>query len=124
MSPHFSPSPVFLCEVITASRRWQGYALRALLVVAMLIALGVAWLSGEQGIPGNLQSTRRFLAELGEHFYYGAAGIQLAMALLAAPAATAGAVRLDRARGWLAHMFVTNLSDAEVVLGKFTARLA
>ena len=64
------------------------------------------------------------MAELGEHFYYGIAGIQLTLALLAAPAATAGSVCIDRARGWLAHMFVTELSDAEIVLGKLAARFA
>jgi len=119
-----STSPVFLYEAITAARRWQGYALRALLVLAMLIALAVVWLGRERGAPGNIVATRQFLAELGENFYYGAAGIQLALAFLAAPAATAGAICLDRARGWLAHMFVTQLSDAEIVLGKLMARLA
>ncbi len=117
-------SPVFLYEAITASRRWQGYALRALLVLAMLITLGVVWLGRRQGSPASTEQTRQFLAELGENFYYGAAGVQLALALLAAPAATAGAVCLDRARGWLAHMFVTELADAEIVLGKLNARFA
>src|SRR5271166_3045426 len=79
-----STNPVFLYEAITAARRWQGYALRALLVLAMLIALAVVWLGREQGAPGNNAASRQFLAELGENFYYGAAGIQLALALLAA----------------------------------------
>jgi ABC-type transport system involved in multi-copper enzyme maturation permease subunit len=124
MSPRFGPYPVFVYEAITSARRWQGYALRALLVFAMLIALGVVWFTGELARPNDLQATRRFLAELGEHFYYGAAGIQLTLALLVAPAATAGAVCVDRASGWLGHMFVTDLSDADIVLGKFLARFA
>ncbi len=48
---------------------------------------------------------------------------QLALVLLAAPAATAGAICLDKARGTLAHVMVTDLSDREVVLGKLAARL-
>ena len=43
--------------------------------------------------------------------------------MLAAPAATAGAICVDRARGTLAHMLVTDLSDPEIVLGKLAARL-
>ena len=117
-------SPVFLYEAITASRRWQGYALRAFLVLAFLIVLAVVWFGRRQGAPTNIAETRQFLSKLGENFYYGCAGIQLALVLLAAPAATAGAVCVDRARGWLAHMFVTDLSDAEIVLGKLMARLA
>ena len=48
---------------------------------------------------------------------------QLALVLLAAPAATAGAICLDKARGTLAHVMVTDLTDREVVLGKLAARL-
>ena len=45
------------------------------------------------------------------------------MVMLAAPAATAGAICLDKARGTLLHVLVTDLSDAEIVLGKLAARL-
>jgi ABC-type transport system involved in multi-copper enzyme maturation permease subunit len=65
---------------------------------------------------------RRVLAGVGEAFYKGAAGIQVALALLVAPAASAGSICVDRARGWLAHAFVTDLSDTEIVLGKLASR--
>ena len=111
--------PVFLCEAIAASRRRLGYVLRAILVLAMLVAMWVAWLGTRRSVPGRtLRPMTRFLAELGEQVYNGIAGVQLALVLLAAPAATAGSVCVDRARGWLAHMFVTSLSDTEIVLGK------
>ncbi|MFI5458121.1 MAG: hypothetical protein ACHRXM_22020 [Isosphaerales bacterium] len=45
------------------------------------------------------------------------------LVLIVAPAATAGAICLDRARGNLTHMLVTDLGDAEIVLGKLAARL-
>ena len=50
-------------------------------------------------------------------------GTQLTLVLLAAPAATAGAICLDRSRGTLTHLLVTDLSDREIVLGKLAARL-
>ena len=50
-------------------------------------------------------------------------GTQLTLVLLAAPAATAGAICLDRARGTLIHLLVTDLTDREIVLGKLAARL-
>ena len=65
----------------------------------------------------------RCLAELGESVFLAVIGTQLALVLLAAPAATAGAICLDRARGTLAHMLMTDLSTAEIVLGKLAARL-
>ena len=51
-------------------------------------------------------------------------GTQLTLVLLAAPAATAGAICLDRSRGTLTHLLVTDLTDREIVLGKLAARLA
>ena len=63
------------------------------------------------------------MAKIGEWFFYAMAGIQLSLVILAAPAAAAGSICIDRARGTLAHMMVTDLSDAEIVLGKLGARL-
>ena len=51
------------------------------------------------------------------------AGVEVSLILLAAPAAAAGAVCLDRVRGTLTHVLVTDLSDSEVVLGKLGSRL-
>jgi ABC-type transport system involved in multi-copper enzyme maturation permease subunit len=116
--------PVLLYEVITASRRWTAYALRVLLVAAMLVALWIAWLGVECRRDLNPASIRQYLSELGERLYYGVAGIEMTLALVVAPAATAGAVCVDRARGWLAHLFVTEVSDCEIVTGKLVARLA
>ena len=49
--------------------------------------------------------------------------IVLGLVGLAAPAATAGAICLDKARGNLTLLFATDLTDAEIVLGKLAARL-
>jgi ABC-type transport system involved in multi-copper enzyme maturation permease subunit len=125
MGRTLEPGPVLLYEALTASRRWHGYALRSLLILAMLIALWFAWYTLRQRKPwANPPDLNQYMAELGEQFYYGVAGVLLASVLLVAPAATAGAVCLDRERGWLVHMFVTELSDAEIVLGKLVARYA
>jgi ABC-type transport system involved in multi-copper enzyme maturation permease subunit len=62
-------------------------------------------------------------AELGESYFSALIGVELALVMLVAPAATAGAICLDRARGTLAHMLMTDLSDTEIVVGKLGARL-
>jgi ABC-type transport system involved in multi-copper enzyme maturation permease subunit len=61
--------------------------------------------------------------EVGRLFCGAVTAAQLAMVLLVAPAATAGAICLDRARGTLAHMLMTDLSSLEIVLGKLAARM-
>jgi ABC-type transport system involved in multi-copper enzyme maturation permease subunit len=68
-------------------------------------------------------TTIRALAEIGGLFYAAVMGTELTLVLLAAPAATAGAICIDRARGTLTHLLVTDLNDAEIVLGKLAARL-
>jgi ABC-type transport system involved in multi-copper enzyme maturation permease subunit len=111
--------PVFEFERITSSRRWQSYALRSCFVAAILLALVLVRYSSHA--PSGTQL--RALAKMAELFFLAVSGTQLALVLLAAPAATAGAISLDRARGTLAHMLMTDLSDAEIVLGKLGARL-
>ena len=112
--------PVFAYERIAASRRWQGYALRALILSTTLVALLVVWdkSSHHVGI-----SPIRHYAQMASEIFIGVVVAQLALVLLAAPAATAGAICLDRARGTLTHMLLTDLSNAEIVLGKLAGRL-
>jgi len=120
LGPVPGTGPVFEFEWLTATRRWQGYALRSIFVAFLLGALVVTWSSGRL-VPK--QGTIRALADLGGLFYVAVIGTQLTLVLLAAPAATAGAICLDRARGTLTHLLVTDLTDSEIVLGKLAARL-
>jgi ABC-type transport system involved in multi-copper enzyme maturation permease subunit len=113
--------PVFVYECVTAARRWHAYAGRVALLAILLISLTVVWATKVAPDPGPL--THRKLALVGDSFFYAIAGTQLVLVLLAAPAYTAGAVCLDKARGTLAHMLVTDLSATEIVLGKLGSRL-
>jgi ABC-type Na+ efflux pump permease subunit len=112
--------PVFLYECLTNSRRWQTYALRAVGVAALLIAMGTIAFSRDEITTG---SSYRNYANLGRSYFFALIGVELALVMLAAPAATAGSICVDRARGTLAHMLMTDLSDPEIVLGKLAARL-
>src|SRR5260370_27070060 len=112
--------PVFAYEWLTASRRWQGYALRSLLVLLLLLGLSGVWLGSHDG-AGELSIQQ--VAEIGRGFYAVTTLIVLGLVGLAAPAATAGSISLDKARGNLALLLATDLTDAEIVLGKLAARL-
>src|SRR5262249_17426699 len=116
---------VFVFESLVAARRWQYYALRSAFVLGLLIALAIVWESFDLG-NGQLARgyQRRQLTLIGQRFFESMAGLQLAIVLLVAPAATAGAICLDRARGTLSHLFATDLRDHEIVCGKLGARLA
>ncbi len=112
--------PVFIFDCLTSSRRWQGYALCAGFLLFLLIALLLIW---DGGNPLQRPSQIFAMALLGKAFFIGFVAIQLTLVLLVAPAATAGSICLDRARGTLTHMLMTDLSSAEIVLGKLASRL-
>jgi ABC-type transport system involved in multi-copper enzyme maturation permease subunit len=116
----WGPGPVFIYDCLANSRRWQTYAIRSSGVAALLVAMTTIAVS--QGATLKRNSWREY-AQLGEYYFYAMIGVELALVMLAAPAAAAGAICLDRARGTLAHMLATDLSDSEIVLGKLAARL-
>jgi ABC-type transport system involved in multi-copper enzyme maturation permease subunit len=129
MALRFGPGPVFVFESLVLARRRQLYMCRALFVFAVFVGLATAWYSTRAGPARAVSNIRpvaalQMLALAGENFFYAMAGIQLAMVLLVAPVATAGAICDDRSRGIFAQLAVTDLSDAEIVLGKLGSRLA
>jgi len=115
--------PVFAYEWLTTTRRWQLYALRVVFVSALLIGMMIVWQTSpyrdKQGQTVSIET----LASYGQAFYLTIVTIELTLVLLAAPAATAGAVCLDKSRGTLDHLMATDLSNAEIVLGKLGVRL-
>jgi ABC-type transport system involved in multi-copper enzyme maturation permease subunit len=117
------PGPVFVYEWLTTARRWQLYAMRTLFVGAILVVLAVTWnqIHRYRALPERVSLEE--LARYGESIYFAIVLVELTLVLLAAPAATAGAVCLDKARGTLDHVLTTDLSNAEIVLGKLGVRL-
>ena len=74
-------------------------------------------------MPSGPSVSIQTLASYGQQLFLTIVTIELSLVLLAAPAATAGAICLDKARGTLDHMLATDLSNAEIVLGKLGVRL-
>ena len=120
MASHWGVGPVFAREMVVGSRRWQLYAARAGYVSALLVWLNLIWLSH----PVQKFERSNAMAAVGQEFFAGLVAIQMTLVLVAGPAATAGAVCVDKARGTLLHVLVTDLTDFEIVAGKLAARLA
>ena len=120
MDGRWGLGPVFSYEWLTGSRSPRVYATRAGFVLALLaVMVAVWWLEWDNRTFATISD----FADAGASFYLGLVGTQLTLVLLAAPAATAGAICLDKSRGTLTHLLVTDLSDPEIVLGKLAARL-
>ncbi len=114
--------PVFAFEWIMTARRWQMYAMRSITVVALLGAMGLVW-SESVGFTDMEELSIEDQTEVARTFFGATSLILLGLVGLAAPAAAAGAVCLDKARGNLTLLFATDLTDAEIVAGKLGARL-
>ena len=66
------PGPVFVYEWLTASRRWQVYALRTLFLTSLLGALTVVWSSDQAaGKIASSASTIRSMATFGGMVFRG-----------------------------------------------------
>jgi ABC-type transport system involved in multi-copper enzyme maturation permease subunit len=121
--PRLGPGPVFTYEWLRTTRCWQLYAIRAGFVGAILIGMMFVWQNVNRRYSPGQNISISTLASYGQSLFATIVSIELTLVLLAAPAATAGAVCLDKARGTLDHMLVTDLSNAEIVLGKLGAQL-
>ena len=112
--------PVFKFECLSASRRWQYFAGRVVFIGILFGALGIVIWNIERAARGPVGI--RDMANAGEKFYLAIITAQLSLLFLVAPAITADAICLDKARSALLPLLTTDLSSREIILGKLFAR--
>lgn len=112
--------PVFTREILTTPRGWQLYFSRALYVAALFGLVLTAWL-----ILIGSQEVRSLgdLARFGSAVFAVIAPLQLAMAIAFSALLTAAAVAQEKDRRTLDLLLMTNLNNAELVLGKLLASM-
>jgi ABC-type transport system involved in multi-copper enzyme maturation permease subunit len=121
MAVRLGMGPVFELEGRQLARRRVVYAGRgAVAIVVFLLFLSFA---GHTDYPINARMGHD-VPLLVKSFLMTLFCVGFAFVVVMAPAMAAGAICRDKGRGVLDHMLVTDLSTAEIVLGKFTARLA
>jgi ABC-type transport system involved in multi-copper enzyme maturation permease subunit len=113
--------PVLAYELRRSARRWQMYAQRAAFITLLLTVIYLIWQAHVD--PGRVL-TLRAGAKIGETVFHVIIVVQLAFVFLAAPPAVAGAACQDRLSGVLADMLATELSAAEILMGRLIACLA
>ena len=112
--------PVFTRELVTAPRRMRFYAAPAVYVAGLLVLMCTAWLLllGTQQVR-NVGNMARF----GVALFQFLTPLQLVLAIFFSAMATASAVAQEKDRRTLELLLLTNLSNAELVLGKLLASL-
>jgi len=112
--------PVFNREITTTPRSWRLYLSRAIYVASLFGLVLTAWLIliGSQEVRGLGD-----LARFGSAVFALLAPIQLAMAIAFSALLTAAAVAQEKDRRTLDLLLMTNLTNAELVLGKLLASM-
>ncbi|MCE5303606.1 MAG: ABC transporter permease [Planctomycetaceae bacterium] len=112
--------PVFTRELAVAPRRIRLYVARAAYPLALLVLMATAWL-----VLTGTQLVRDVgdLARFGAAVFPILASLQLALSLFFAALLAASDVAHEKDRRTLSLLLLTNLSNAELVLGKLLTSL-
>jgi ABC-type transport system involved in multi-copper enzyme maturation permease subunit len=113
--------PIFQIEAMLTVRRARYYFLRAAYGFVLLFIMWTCYQSAHETGLGTLtlQSTARFATS----FFYSFAAAQLTIAIAVTAAVTAGTIAEERERRTIEYLFATDLSNAEIVLGKLASRV-
>jgi ABC-type transport system involved in multi-copper enzyme maturation permease subunit len=121
--------PVFWYDLVRTSRHGQVVGHRLLYVSLLGFVLFLVYWNRfpNQSFADLFQGPRLSVsarASFAESFFYGFMGIQFLMILLLTPLYTAGAIAEEKERRTIELLFVTDLSNREIVLGMLASRLA
>lgn len=114
------PGPIFAVEMLTGARRSRYIVVRT--IYAGILFLALAWMYYESvrwSNWGSIQQAASFMA----NFFYTFGTLQLAVVLALGPAIAAGTIAVERERRTIEYLFVSDLSNSEIVFGKLAARV-
>lgn len=118
------PGPVFNVELVTSARRVRYYLFR---VLFCLILLFLIWTNYDsffrhvQSIDGRYELDR--MARFAEAMFWTFIVTEAILVLLLTPALVAGTIAEEKQRRTLHYLLASQLTSAEIVLGKLFGRL-
>jgi len=115
--------PVFWMELRARARRLRFFAARILITTGLSAVVCLPYLSFIEQRQRGTTATIQELAELGQQMFAAYAVAQFLVLLILAPAYCAGAITADRERRVLDLVFATQLTNTELVAGKFLVRV-
>ena len=115
--------PIFRVEAVTTARRRRYFALRVLYAGLMLFLLWTVYESAS-AIRYGQTTTIQQAAIVSTSLFTSFSWLQLFAILGVGPALAVGTISTERERRTIEYLFTTDLSNAEIVLGKTIARLA
>ncbi len=114
------PGPIFNIELLTSARRTRFYWIRSIYAAILLLALWSEY-------PGTFATSNALavgqMARFASAFFWTFAVLQVLMVLVVGPALVAPTISVERERRTIEYLFATDLTSAEIVLGKLLARV-
>jgi ABC-type transport system involved in multi-copper enzyme maturation permease subunit len=115
--------PIFRVELVSIARRRRYFALRVLYASLILMVLWATYESSNALRYGTAHQSIQQAAALAAGFFISFSWLQLLAILFVGPAMAVGTIATERERRTIEYLFVTDLSNSEIVLGKTFARL-
>ncbi len=115
--------PIFRVELVTVARRRRYFVLRVLYAALILFVLWATYSSSSYLRYGAGSNSIRNSAMMAAGFFISFSWLQLLAVLTIGPAMTVGTIATERERRTIEYLFTTDLSNAEIILGKTFARL-
>ncbi|MBX9655509.1 ABC transporter permease subunit [bacterium] len=120
--------PILPWELVTLARRWRYFAIRVLYAIAFLFMMWVTYdLAFEESFLfgwGTQSQPLAKIARFATGFYHSFLFTQAIVMLGLTPAFIATAIPQEKERKTIEYLFVSDLGNHEIVLGKVIARLA
>ncbi len=123
--------PLFGYDLVASARRGQHSGLRVLVAIALLFTLYVVYSAQVRGFnpfANPFSAGSRIDPKDMANFAHAFAGwcmiVQFAVVILITPMVVADAIAREKERRALDFLFVTALTDREIILGKLGSRLA
>jgi ABC-type transport system involved in multi-copper enzyme maturation permease subunit len=115
--------PIFRVELVSIARRRRYFVLRVLYASLILMVLWATYESSNAFNYGQARQSIQQAAALAAGFFISFSWLQLLAILFVGPAMAVGTIATERERRTIEYLFVTDLSNSEIVLGKTFARL-
>jgi ABC-type transport system involved in multi-copper enzyme maturation permease subunit len=117
------PGPIYRVELVSVARRRRYFVIRVLYALLILLLLWTTYSSTHYLRQSNGASSIQYSATLAASFFMSFTWLQMLAILFVGPAMAAGTIASERERRTIEYLFATDLSNAEIVLGKTLARL-
>lgn len=115
-------SPIIHVELLTIGRRTRYFFSRVIYATALLVVMAFCYLAAFSPYRHHT-ATLQDQSEFAHSFFVAFSWIQVFVVLGLTPAMMAGTISVEHERKTIDYLLTTQLSDTEIALGKFAARL-